>query len=333
MKNQTITISPSTIIFAVLFVIGLFILLQLTPILIAFFVAFILMSALNPAVNWLEKQRIPRPLAILLCYTVVGFFLSLLFSIVVPPLARELTGLIRTLQIPNLPPELLQLKLSVSDLSSILSQFSSSITSVIGAVTSTFSTAFFLVTLIVMTFFLLLERYELVQKYIWTNNSARWEKLINESIDKLEVQLGNWVRGQFALMLIIAGITFLVLTILGVPYALPLAVLAGLLEILPNLGPTIAAVPAIIVAFLLVSPSMAGIVLIAYVVIQQLENNLIVPRIMKAAVNVEPLLSILLILAGASLAGVMGALLAIPTFLVSRTLFYLYLRETGKLKK
>ena len=135
------------------------------------------------------------------------------------------------------------------------------------------------------------------------------------------------MRGQLLLMLIIGLTTYIFLSLLGIPYALPLAVLAGLLEILPNLGPTIASIPSILIAFLLVNPTMGGFVALFYVVVQQIENNILVPRIMKAAVNVEPLTAIIVILMGVRLAGVAGALLSIPFYLMIRTGIELYRKE------
>jgi predicted PurR-regulated permease PerM len=181
-----------------------------------------------------------------------------------------------------------------------------------------------------MSFYLLSERKTLYKKFSWVYYSEKFEKLAEEFVDEMEIQLGGWVRGQLALMLLIGFVTYITLTLLNIPYALPLAVLAGFLEILPNLGPTISAVPAVLMTFALVSPTMAGVVLLSYVVIQQLENNLVVPRIMKAAVNVEPLTSIVLILAGVKLAGVAGALLAIPAYILLRSGFQIYQREFKK---
>lgn len=105
--------------------------------------------------------------------------------------------------------------------------------------------------------------------------------------------------------------TFIALSILGLPFALPLAVLAGLLEAIPTLGPTLAAVPAVIVA-LTVSPSLAVLVIITYIVIQTLENNVLVPKIMQRAVGLNPVIVILGVMVGANLMGVVGALLSIP---------------------
>ena len=132
--------------------------------------------------------------------------------------------------------------------------------------------------------------------------------------------MGNWMRGQLALSFFIGVISWIFLTLIGVPYALPLAFFAGFLEILPTIGPIIASVPAIIVA-LTISPTLAIAVAIGYIVIQAIENNLLVPKIMQAAVGLNPVVIIIAILVGGNLLGVWGALLSIP-FLTILTIIF-----------
>ena len=121
-------------------------------------------------------------------------------------------------------------------------------------------------------------------------------------------------------MVIIGFMTYFSLIILGIPYALPLAVLAGILEIVPNLGPTIAAIPAIFMG-LTVSPVVGLGALATSILIQQLENNLIVPKVMQSATGAQPLATILVLLMGLTLGGVMGAILAMPLYLTGLTIY------------
>ncbi len=134
---------------------------------------------------------------------------------------------------------------------------------------------------------------------------------VEDIILKVEEKLGSWLRGQITLSVTIGLLTWIALTIAGVDYALPLALMAGLLEILPTIGPIIAAVPAIIVA-LSDDPTKALIVLVIYIVIQLFENHVLVPRIMAKAVGLNPLVVLLGIIIGAKLLGVAGALLSVP---------------------
>jgi len=111
-------------------------------------------------------------------------------------------------------------------------------------------------------------------------------------------------------------LSFIGLSLLGVRYAVPLAFLAGLLEIIPNLGPTLAALPAVLVA-LSSSPLLALGTLALYILIQQLENNFIVPKVMERVLGFNPLVTILAILIGGKLLGILGGILALPTLLLA----------------
>lgn len=145
-------------------------------------------------------------------------------------------------------------------------------------------------------------------------------------------------RGELTLMLVIGVISWLGLTILGMPGALYLGIIAGLLELIPNLGPIIATIPAAIVAllhgssYLPVSPlAMALLVVLFYILVQQLENNLIVPRILGEAVDLPPLVVMTGVLVGATAAGLLGALLVTPIIASAREiLHYIYGKMLGK---
>jgi len=148
----------------------------------------------------------------------------------------------------------------------------------------------------------------------------------------------GFYRGELLLMLIIGTMTWLGLTVLGVPGALYLSIVAGLLEIIPNLGPVLATIPAVIVAllqgstWLQINPLfLAGLVTALYILVQQLENHLIVPRILGGAVELPPLVVILGITVGASVGGVLGALLATPFIASGREILrYCYRKLQGQ---
>jgi predicted PurR-regulated permease PerM len=129
--------------------------------------------------------------------------------------------------------------------------------------------------------------------------------------NRIFVRLGGWVSGQILLCLIIGSMSWLGLTVIGVPYAVVLALIAGIMEAVPNIGPIIAAVPAVLIAALY-SPWQALLVAILYIVIQQLENYVVVPRVMSRAVELHPLAVLLALLVGSELMGVLGAVLAVP---------------------
>ena len=132
-----------------------------------------------------------------------------------------------------------------------------------------------------------------------------------KTLDLINDKLGAWLRGELLLMICIGLMSWFALTILKVPNAIPLALLSGILEIIPTLGPIISAIPAVIVA-ITISPALALTVIIIYVIIQLIENHFLVPKVMEKAVGLNPVIIILSVIIGANLMGMSGALLAIP---------------------
>jgi predicted PurR-regulated permease PerM len=168
--------------------------------------------------------------------------------------------------------------------------------------------------LIVISFYLLLERKNL-DKYLLHFFGDNAEKVGAGVMDKIEKRLGGWVRAQILLMIIIGLLTFIGLRLLGIDYALPLAIFAGFLEIIPTIGPFISAIPAVLVA-LLISPLMGLAVAALYFLIQQIENNFIVPQLMAKECGINPLITIIVLIAGFKLGGIIGAILAVPVVLL-----------------
>ena len=175
------------------------------------------------------------------------------------------------------------------------------------------------VSIFAISFYLLLYKQTVTHNFVSLFPKNRQEK-VNKTIIQIEDKLGNWLRGQIVLSGAVGITTWVVLTVLGVDFALPLAVIAGIFEIIPTIGPILSAVPAIIVA-LNISPILAGVVAVSYFLIQLLENNILVPRIMQRAVGLNPIVIIIGIIVGSKLLGVAGALLAIP-FIVFLVVIY-----------
>jgi predicted PurR-regulated permease PerM len=169
------------------------------------------------------------------------------------------------------------------------------------------------ISIAVLTFYLLLERDRLDQ--LFTQFTPGQRSRVERVIRKIEDKLGAWLRGQIILSLIIAVLAYIALFALGVPYALPLAIVAGLFEVVPVIGPIISSVPAIFIAYL-TSPVTALLTAIAFFVIQQAENHVVVPQVMKKAVGLNPLVVILAVAIGGKLLGIVGALLAVPIAVV-----------------
>lgn len=324
-SKHLVSISPKIVIFTVTFLLGLYFLYQIQGILITLFLAFIVMTALRPAVDKLNhKLRVPRALSILLVYLLMLMTIGLMMAIVLPPLLSEGYNFLRSIEVPFLEQELQNLKLTVQEISALMGQVGNGANVVLSLITSTFSSVFAFFTLLVMSFYLMMDRPYLHLKVSWFTSDKKHFVIAKNFLDSVESQLGGWIRGQIILMLVIGLITYIGLGLLGLPFALPLAIIAGLLEILPNLGPTLAAVPALALAMITGGPALTLVVLVFYIIVQQLENNLIVPKIMQANADVNPLVAIVIILTGFHLGGVVGALLAIPFYIVLRTTYRLF---------
>jgi predicted PurR-regulated permease PerM len=170
------------------------------------------------------------------------------------------------------------------------------------------------VSLIALTAYLLIDFYK-IRDFILKFLSKNTRKQVDVTLTQIENEVGYWLRAQLVLMIIVGSLTYIGLVLMGVEYALALALIAGLLEFIPFIGPIIATVPALIVGFS-ISPFHGLGVLILYIVIQQLENNLIVPKVMQRAVGFNPALTLIVVLVGNTLFGVLGAIMAVPFTLV-----------------
>ncbi|OGE37448.1 hypothetical protein A3F00_01110 [Candidatus Daviesbacteria bacterium RIFCSPHIGHO2_12_FULL_37_11] len=309
--TRRIDISSRTVVFITLFLLGLWILYQILDLILLLFIALIFMSALSPVVRLLIKFKIPKPLGILIIYMFVLSISGLILTISFTPLIEQTSRLIAVL------PAAISNVLQIGNFdSSIVQRELGSITGNLFSFTKTiFSNVITIILLLVLTFYLLLEREDLEKRAaaLFVGQEERVRKLLVN----IEEKLGSWLRGQLFLSLIIGILTFIGLTLLQVPYALPLAIWAGLLEVVPVIGPIISAIPALLLS-ITIAPVLAAGVGAMYFVIQQLENHLIVPQVMGKAVGINPLVVILAIAVGGRLLGIGGALLAVPIVVVAQ---------------
>lgn len=317
---RKIDISHRTIVFIALFILGLWITYLILDLLLLLFVALILASALSPIINFMVGKRVPRVIGILIVYAVIFSILGLLFAGFVPPLVEQTGRLITTL--PSLLADKMHLaNFDRSIFQSELADLSKNLYSFAFAVFSNILTITFL---IVLTFYILLEKESLQERAAGLFIGR--EERIKNLFMKIEEKLGAWLRGQLVLTVLIGVSVYIGLMVLNIPYALPLALLAGLLEVVPVIGPIIAALPAVGLA-LTIEPMLAAGVVAMYFIIQQLENNIIVPQVMKRAVGLNPLVVILAIAVGGRLLGLAGGILAVPITVVLQIIVTDFLKE------
>lgn len=292
--------------------------IEIRSVLIALFVAYILMSAIEPYVDFLQKRHLPKPIAVLIPYVITIGLIVLLMVALLPFFINQISLLI--VDLPGFAiasAKAAGVKIDSSSVTSLItSEFGNVSAGVVSITSSLFGGLFEIISIFVLSFYLLVYR-ENVRKSFSSLFPKKEQKKVASTLSQAEDKMGSWLRGQVVLSGFIGAMTWIVLTILGVDFALPLAVIAGLLEIVPTIGPIVSAIPAVLVA-LTVSIPLALAVAGAYILIQFFESHVLVPRVMQKAVGLNPIIIIIAIIIGGKLLGPTGALLAIPfvSFLV-----------------
>lgn len=317
MKLQRIEISFKTIIFTLLLLTGIAVIWYIKNIVLLFFLCFIFMEAINPAVKGLEKLKIPRPLAILFLYLLILATLFFAFAGLVPPLIEQTTALIKAL--PGIIQKINFFGFSVESLSAQFKIMEKLPGNIASTAITIFTDVFSTFVVFVITFYLLLER-EKMGKHCSNLFGEKGCNKFLEIIEKLEIRLGSWVNAEIILMTIIGVLYYLGFLVLKIDYALPLAILAGLLEIIPSFGPIVTNTFAAIIAFT-ISPLTALLAIGWGIIVHSLENHLITPKIMKETCGLNPVITILILAIGAKLAGIVGVILAVPVYMTLETIF------------
>ena len=334
---QVISITTGTVLRTIGLLLALGAIWAIRDIILLLFVALLLAGVMYPFVRWMAAHRIPKGVSVFAFYFLLLGFLTLSFVLLIPAVAREmgmlagtyshsfswLAGLKDGLQgVSDKYPFIENLQASLGGLQQYLGQ---SVQGVLGYLTTLFGGLAGLVVVLVLAFYLIVE--ESAVKTLFKNLiPTDYQEMASDLVWQVINRLGDWLRGQLILGLVIGGLYFIAFAIIGVPYPILLALFGGLLEFIPYVGPFIAAVPALILAAS-VSPVLMLITLIAIVVIQQLENNLIVPKIMQRSVGLNPIISILAVMIGAQVFGVVGALFSIPVATAASVIIFELLRR------
>jgi len=315
-QKTTIEISTKTILKIFGIAILFWFLWAIRNILVSLFVVAILVAAFSPLVEKLYKKKVPRFLSVFLIYLILTFLFSMLVYLIVPPIVwqvREFTH--------NLPLFIQRIALISDQFQEYLPIFQKSLENVAqnlskltlniwSATLTIFGGLVSFLTVLVLTFYILVGK-EKIKGILISFVPEKQKEQVVRIFQKVGLKIGAWVRGQIILCLLIGLVSYIILAIFKVPYALILAVIAGVLEIVPNIGPILSGLVAILFA-LSISPFTALIVGISYLGVQQLESQILVPKIMGKAVGVSPVLVIVALLVGGKLFGVAGAILAIP---------------------
>lgn len=324
-RNVSITITTGTIFRALLFVAGVWLLFKLTELVLIVLTAIVIASAIEPAAKWFMRHRVPRVIAVLIVYLLFFSVFFGFFYFFVPPVLAETANLITTLPTyleslnisEPIPGATLSVPGSTSELSlaGLVEGVRGFLTNISANTFSAASVVFggvlsFILIVVFSFYFAVQERG--IDDFLRVVTPVKHQRYVIDLWKRSQEKIGRWMQGQLLLGLIVGVLVYLGLTILGVPYALVLAVLAGLFEIIPVFGPILSAVPAVIVAFGTGGLSLALLVVALYVIIQQFENHLIYPLVVTKVVGVPPLLVILALIIGAQLAGFLGIILSVP---------------------
>lgn len=311
MNKFELQVSSWTIAKIVMVLMLFYLVFLIKDILVLFFVVLILAATFRPIINKWEK-KIKRAPAVLLLLLIILGVLTFVSYIVFPPLVLQVTSFLQSL--PDLASSLHFLgaykTIAESGLRSLTENAGGITGGFVNITASVFGGIFAFMTAIVMTIYLLLDKngFRALVSAVIPSDSR--EPII-EVARKMSLKIGDWFRGQMLLSLSVAVIDFIGLAIIGVPYALTLALLSGILDLIPVIGPILAGLVAVFVAWSL-SPVQAVFVIILYFIVQQVESSILVPNIMKKAVGLSPVVIILAVMIGAKLLGLIGALLAVP---------------------
>jgi len=337
--DREISISTATIlkVIGVLLVLGLIFLIRDVVVLVLF--AIILTSAIEPFAARMENKKIPRVVAVTTVYVIGAVLLGTALFFLIPPLLEQIRQL--AVAMPSFFEAVMtkfesfkqfaiqhnivsNVELFFESLSSELGQVAPNIFSTTKAVLAgTVS----VVIVLAVSFYMSVEKGGL-KKFIETLTPESQQNNVMRLVRKSQAKLGKWVQGQFVVILLVGLLDFLGLFFLGARFALLLGIVGAILEIIPYAGPIVATA----IVFLICSSQSLTLAILAgawMLIVQQIENHVITPKIMQSAVGLNPIVVILAILIGTKLAGVLGLVLAVPVAAVIEVLISDFMSPTG----
>lgn len=312
-------IIKSVIVIAAI-ILGVFVTAKLGSVIGVLVIATLIVISVESMVKYFMRgkffgRNVTRGFAVLLAYALILMVLGFVVTVVLPPFVGQLQKLIQGLQIilPQFAPQIETYfkDMGTTDLVQQVTKLSGNVWDLALGAFSTFTT---LVSLFILSIYMSLD-WENIKKGLLSFFPDNIEDTAHETVVEVENSVGQWVKGELFLMLVVGLFCYIGLAILGVPYAIPLALVSGLLEVVPIIGPVMSAVIAGIVGFS-DSPLKGFGVIGLYLVVQQAENNLLVPKIMQQVSGFSPLIVMIALLVGSSFFGTVGAIMAVPATMV-----------------
>lgn len=322
-KDVTIHISTWSVLKIIGIILALVFLYFIRDIALLVFISIILAAVIEPAVNWLEDRRVPRSLGVIVLYVAILLFLALTVRLIIPPIVTQI-GLLAQ-NFPSLWARVVENFGSVQQFSEthgvstnvqrildgLQGGLSVAASGLYGFIVSAFQNVINFIMVLVLSYYLVAQR-DSVSKLFQAVTPVQHHAYVVETFHAIQGKIGDWARGQLILGGIIGALSFVGLMFLLPEYALVLALIAGMTELIPYLGPILGAIPAVFLGFTAGSVTDGLFILLLYVGIQQLENNLLTPNIMKKQLGLSPVVIIIVMLIGGRVAGIMGLILALP---------------------
>ncbi len=323
-RDFHVRISSGSIITTILFVLLIVFLWFLRDVVLILLAAIVIASAIEPAIHYFCKKGLSRVIAVIFIYLIIFVVLAAVLVFFVPPVLANTASFLRQLplaldsvNITNVTHGLLPWEMSAGTLSAanLLSSISQVLNDSTGGAFVTISAFFGSITsfiLIVIFSFYFSVQETGVDDFLRVVTPVQYQAYVLHLWKRSQEKIGRWMQGQLILAILVGVLLYLGLLILGVNYALLLAVFAAICELIPVFGQYIAAIPAIIIGFATGGITTGLLVTGLYFIVQQFESNLIYPVVVKKVVGVPPLLVILAMIVGFKLVGFLGALLAVP---------------------
>lgn len=315
MKQISITTSTFIKFLAISF--GVWFLFSIRQILAIIFFALIMSSAIDNSIDKLVSKKVPRFLSVAMIFVMIFTIIGVIVIAVAEPLRTQGQELIKNFPhyhdafIKSLEPIIGNINYLSSDDNFFSSGLQYTTDNIFSALSGIFGGLSSMILMIVLTFYMSIETQAL-KKIVTFASPTKYHQFLCNLFDKIQNKIGDWIRGQLFLSLIVGVIVYFGLTLFGVKYALLLALIAGLGEFIPYIGAMTASLLGIFVAFSM-DPILGIFVGIFYAILQMIENHILVPKVMQKAVGLNPIIIICSIITGIKIGGVMGALLAIPT--------------------
>ncbi len=315
--DKEIVISIKTILFTLILGISVYLFIVMKPVILTVLIAMIIVIAMEHPIGIIMTQKfmnkpVSRGVAVIISYFTLAMLVILALVIVLPPVVTQAQKLMISLSdfvksIPGFEQANIGVKDLFGDLSKVSENFFTTTFSFFSGITTVLS-------LLIISIYMSVD-WPNIKKKIFSFFRGNLKQQVQDTFDEIELSIGHWVKGQLYLMVIVGFMSFGGLVLFRVEYALALGLISGLLEIVPVLGPLIAVVIGSIVGF---SDSFTKGVLVVglFTLIQQIENNFLVPKVMQRVSGFSPLAILIALLIGTRLLGTIGAIISVPTMMV-----------------